>query len=140
MSTPKSDYPHPHEDQDNQAMLAAWRDGGRLMLQHCEECGRTIFYPRAICPHCWSDALCWREAEGRGSISSFSLVRRPNHAAFFDEVPIILAEIRLAENVAMIARLIAPDPSVVEIGAQIALIGRPEADRYPLPTFRLLKA
>jgi len=135
MTGSKPSYPQPGQDKDNEAFLTAWR-AGRLMLQHCQACGRSIFYPRAICPYCWSDALLWKEAQGRGTVSSFSLVRRPNDAAFFDEVPIILAEVHLAEGATMIARLIASDPGVVAIGAEVVLVDAAEAKRYPLPTFR----
>ena len=44
---------------------------GRLLLQVCGACGEAVFYPRAICPHCWSDRLSWQEASGRATLKSF---------------------------------------------------------------------
>jgi uncharacterized protein len=129
-------YPAPAQDMDNRPMLEAWQ-GGRLLLPVCTGCGRTFFYPRPLCPHCWSDALDWRQASGRGTIASFSLVHRPNDPVFFEDAPIILAEVRLDEDVSMLARIIDDDVNAVRSGMTVELLPLPEAQRYPLPTFRL---
>src|SRR5688572_31678833 len=49
---------------------------GRWLVKHCGACGRNHFYPRAICPHCFSDKTEWRETSGTGTIYSFSVMRR----------------------------------------------------------------
>jgi uncharacterized OB-fold protein len=135
MSAGATTYPQAAPDADNRAMLEAWR-AGRLALQACAQCGARIFYPRPICPHCWSDRLDWVDAAGRGEVLSFSLIHRPNDPAFFAEAPIVLAEIRLAEGVALLARVIGADPEALAIGTVVELLPLPEANRYPLPTFR----
>ncbi|MXQ13518.1 Zn-ribbon domain-containing OB-fold protein [Microvirga makkahensis] len=130
------DYPRPHEDEDNRPFLEAWREG-RLMLQQSRSGGPPFFYPRPICPYTGSTDLVWKEASGRGRIVSFSIVMRPNHPSFNDEVPIILAEIALEEGASLLARVITSDASAVTSGTAVELMPRPEAARYPLPTFRL---
>lgn len=40
---------------------------GRLKIQHCEDCGKAVFYPRPI----WSKRLVWKDASGRGSAQVF---------------------------------------------------------------------
>ena len=45
---------------------------GRLSIQRCRDFGSAIFYPRGICPKCWSDELEWEDASGRGTLKSFS--------------------------------------------------------------------
>ena len=127
-------YPVPPEDEDNRPMLDAWREG-RLVLPECQNCGRAFFYPRPLCPHCWSDALGWREASGEATIVSFSLVRRPNDPAFFDEAPIVFAELMLAEGVPMLARIVDVAPESVASGMRVSLVRPPRAARYGLPTF-----
>lgn len=128
-------YPQPRETPENATYLRGWRSG-KLMLQRCACCHRAVFYPRPMCPHCWSDSLLWEEAGGAGTVVSFSLVRRPNHPVFNDEVPIVLAEILLKENVAMLARVLDGTPT---IGARVVLASDPETvKRYPLPAFRLV--
>lgn len=129
-------YPQPRVDQINQPFIEAWR-GGELELQHCTQCGAVVFYPRPHCPACWFDRMEWRRASGRGRIVSFSLVYRPNHEAFVDEVPIVLAEIELEEGANMLARVICETPDAVKSGAGVELLAPENASRYPLPVFRL---
>jgi uncharacterized OB-fold protein len=130
------DYPRPHLDEDNRPLLEGWREG-RLMLQQSRSGGPSFFYPRPICPYTGSTDLVWKEASGRGHIVSFSIVMRPNHPSFNDEVPIILAEIALEEGASLLARVITNDANSIQSGGAVELVPMPEAARYPLPTFRL---
>lgn len=135
MNANAKNYPQPVEDTDNAPFLRGWRNG-RLMLQRCTSCQKEIFYPRPMCPHCWSDELKWFEASGVGKIVSYSLIHRPNHPAFSDEVPIALAEIRLVEGVTMLARMLEGLP---QTGMSVVLISDDNVvARYPLPVFRPL--
>lgn len=129
-------YPSPVEDVDNRPFLETWRDGA-LYLQRCRACGRSIFYPRPACPHCWSDDIEWCRSAGVGEIVSFSRIYRPNHEAFARDVPIVLAEIRLREGVALLARVIG-DHTQVRSGAGVELLADGwRQHRLPLPAFRL---
>jgi uncharacterized protein len=129
-------YPAPRETTTNAPMLAAWR-AGRLALQRCAGCGLVFWYPRPLCPRCWSQQLEWFDAGGRGSVVSYSLVQRPLHPAFEDEVPIVLAEIALPEGATMLSRIVGDDRDAVVSGSGVRLLELPEAARYPLPTFEL---
>jgi len=132
----KSPYPQPREDADNGAFLWAWRNG-QLLIQHCNGCGRSVFYPRPICPHCWTDKLEIRKASGCGKVMSYSLVQRPNDPAFNDDVPIILSEIELEGGALLLARLIGCDPGEVKSGLRVVLPPPEVCARYPLPAFFL---
>ena len=48
----------------------------------CRSCGKAHWYPRALCPFCFSADIDWRQASGAGAIYSFSVMRRasPPHA------------------------------------------------------------
>ena len=129
-------YPQPRETPDNAPMLAAWRSEGALHLQRCAACGRVIFYPRAICPHCWSRDLGWFRATGHGRIVAFTRVHRGLPECFQAEAPVVLAEIALDDGVPMIARVLTPDPQHVQSGMAVELLPMPEAAGFPLPTFR----
>jgi len=129
------EYPRPQEDSDNRDFLEAWRDGC-LAVQVCGACGRSFFYPRPLCPHCWSDRLSWQTLPGKGEVVSFSAIYRPNHPSFFSDIPIVLAEIRVAEEISLLARIIDIVPEAVRIGTRVRLLAKSEANRYPLPTFR----
>jgi uncharacterized OB-fold protein len=132
-----TELPKPRESSDNAPMLAAWRGHGVLLLQRCEACGRTIFYPRPICPHCQSTRLSWERASGRGRIVCFSRIHRGLAPAFQAEAPIVLAEIALEEGVPMIARVLAADPQAVRSGLAVRLVPPEQAARFSLPTFDL---
>ncbi len=99
---------------EGQPFLDGWREG-RLTLPRCTDCTRLFFYPRAACPHCWSDAIEWVTASGGGTVVSYSLVHRPNDESFFDEVPIVLVELALDEDVTILARVLC-DPAAARSG------------------------
>jgi hypothetical protein len=128
-----TERPQAYPDTDNQEFLAAWK-GGRLVVQACGECGRSFFYPRPLSPHCWSYRLEWRELPENGEVVSYSLIYRPNHSAFLGEVPIVLAEIRIA-GVTMLARVVGAAPEKLRTGLRVRVVPSPQAARYPLPTF-----
>jgi uncharacterized OB-fold protein len=71
----------------------------------------------------------------RARIVSFSLVYRPNHPSFNEEIPIVLAEIELREGVSLIARVVCDEPQGVRSGMAVRLLAGERARRYPLPTF-----
>lgn len=105
---------------------------GVLRLQRCADCGRYVFYPRAVCPHCGSSALEWEEATGAGSVHSFTVVHRAP-AEYRDEVPYVVALVDLDEGVRMMTRLVDVEPAGVMVGlpVEVAIQGDPR-----LPYFR----
>ena len=135
MNEEKFDYPRAIRTPDNAAYLDSWKEG-KMMLQHCPVCDRSIFYPRAMCPYCWNPDLKWIQSNGAGIVLSYSLIHRPNHPSFNHEVPIALAEIELSEGVTLLARILDGTP---QTGMQVILANEPECTvRYPLPVFRLV--
>jgi len=129
-------YPQPRETPTNAPMLAAWREG-MLALQECDVCGHVFFYPRSVCPNCWDPSLTWITSDGRGRIVSFSRIHRGLPEAFADEAPIVLAEIAVTEGALMLARIICDDAEAIQSALPVRLLSKPEAARYPLPTFTL---
>ena len=49
---------------------------GRLMLLRCDTCRAYIWYPRGFCPDCGASATSWEQADGTGSVYSFTVTRR----------------------------------------------------------------
>ena len=74
---------------------AAAREG-KLLIQRCRACGRAVFYPRGLCPHCWAEALDWEEASGAGRLRSFSLVRKPGHPGWTRAAPYMVGLVETA--------------------------------------------
>lgn len=71
---------------------------GQLRVQRCSGCGRHIFFPRSLCPHCLSQALEWVTVSGRGKLYSYTVVRRAFHPAFQEDVPYVYAIVELGEG------------------------------------------
>ncbi len=112
-----------------QAYFDALKDG-RMLLQHCSACDRSVFYPRTLCPHCGAGGLDWREASGRGTVHATSVVhRRPEQGPSYN-----VALIDLAEGPRMMSRVETIAPEEVRIGMAVtAVIER--TDRGPVVVF-----
>jgi uncharacterized OB-fold protein len=78
---------------------------GRLIIQSCNDCGKPNMWPRYRCPFCQSANLGWQQAEGTGTLLSYSVVRAVPPLGFEDQLPYGLGVIRLAEGVQLLARL-----------------------------------
>ncbi|WP_189425644.1 Zn-ribbon domain-containing OB-fold protein [Devosia pacifica] len=79
---------------------------GRLILQRCLACERAVFYPRAICPHCWSDALAWQEASGSGRLRTWSIIERSAHPAWQAVAPYAIGIVALEEGPTMLSHIL----------------------------------
>lgn len=80
---------------------------GELHVQRCEDCREAVFYPRALCPHCWSGRLRWERASGRGTLKSFSVVHKPGHPAWLPAAPYVVGLVRLEEGPTMTSLILA---------------------------------
>ena len=78
---------------------------GRLTIQSCNNCGKPNMWPRYRCPFCQSADLGWRDADGAGTLVSYSVVRAVPPNGFEDQLPYALGVIRLDEGVQLLARL-----------------------------------
>lgn len=134
----KPTKPGPRLTTWNRPYFAQARD---LYLQHCNRCGTWVFYPRAVCPACLSDeALEWRQASGEGTILSYSLVHRPQHPGFYDDVPIPLVAVQLKEGPTVISELVDADPDEIAIGLPVRVVRVPVDDENTLPKFAIVKS
>jgi uncharacterized OB-fold protein len=134
----KLEYPQPTRTSANAPLLDAWARG-ELMLQQCEDCAARVFFPRELCPSCWSPRLAWRPSSGQGTVVSFARIHRHIHAAFAAEVPTLLAEVKLDDGWLMIARVLASGTAAIASGKRVELVPMPDAARFPLPTFRVVE-
>ena len=130
------DKPLPTVDPESAPYWSALKEN-RLILKHCRDCGRHHFYPRALCPHCHSDALEWSSARGTGSIYSFTVARRPAGPAFKADAPYVVAVIDLDEGARMMTNIVTDDVDAVRIGQRVAVQFDAVTDEVTLPKFRL---
>ena len=89
---------------------------GRLLIQRCGDCGRHVFYPREVCPHCGGASLAWVEAKGTGSVYSTTTVRRKPDAGGDYDVSLI----DLDEGARMMSRVAGIAATEVKIGMRVA--------------------
>ncbi|UOA16957.1 Zn-ribbon domain-containing OB-fold protein [Sulfitobacter dubius] len=105
---------------------------GRLLIQRCGGCGGAAFYPRELCPYCWSDALRWEEARGVGRLKSFSIIHKPGHPGWFAVAPYSVGLVELAEGPTLLSHLLS---EALEVGMALQLAPTSIGGRV-LPCFR----
>ena len=98
-----------------QARHLAELDAGRFLIQHCASCGKHIYFPREICPHCGSDALALVEPKGTGTVYAVTTVRRKADAGGDLNVSLI----DLDEGVRLMSRVDNLPPDLVRIGQRV---------------------
>ncbi len=134
-----SEKPLPTIDPDSAPFWNAAREG-RLDVPQCGGCGRAYFPPRLLCPHCHEEIGGWLTCEGRGTIYSFTVARRPAHPGFEDEVPYVVALIELDEGVRMMSNVVTDDPDSVRIGDSVEVFFERASEEITMPKFRRLGA
>ncbi len=112
---------------------------GKLMIQHCQDCGSYIFYPRSVCDVCHSNNLEWKQASGKGKIYSYSVVYRPVSKAFEADVPYAVAIIELDEGVHMLSNIVEIEPEGLYIGMPVEVIFEERSESIKMPMFKPCK-
>jgi hypothetical protein len=88
---------------------------GRLLIKRCLACKELHYYPRAVCPFCASDRTEWVAAQGRGSVYSYSVMRRA-------EKPYAIAYVTLEEGVTLLTNLVDCDFGALRIGMPVRVV------------------
>jgi uncharacterized protein len=101
---------------------------GRLMVKQCNACGEHHHYPRSFCPFCFSERTQWRQASGRGTIYSYSVMRRAT-------TPYAIAYVTLEEGPTMMTNIVDCDFGLLRIGQPVKLTFRATEGGPPLPMF-----
>jgi uncharacterized OB-fold protein len=110
--------PRPQPTPVSQPFWDALRDG-RVDLQHCDDCGRWVYYPRSRCPGCLSHHLTWTTVEGRGSVYTFTVAEQATAPPFADDVPQLLALVELTEGVRVSTTLVDVEPGAIRVGMPV---------------------
>jgi uncharacterized OB-fold protein len=129
--------PGPHPTRVSQPFWDA-AGVGQLLLQRCQNCKLSVFYPREQCPHCWSSTLDWYEASGRGVIASFIGVYKPGHPAFIKDVPYVVALVDLEEGPRMLSNIVNCSPDESLIGRPVEVVFEAQGS-VTLPKFRTIE-
>ena len=111
-----------------------------LWLRHCKACDSTYFYPRDICPECFSRDTDWIKSSGKGTIHTFAIVHRGPTPPFRDKAPYVPVIVELEEGPRMPSNLVGvdPDPANIKIGLAVEVVFEKLDDKITLPKFRLI--
>jgi uncharacterized OB-fold protein len=102
---------------------------GKFMVPVCAACGKPHWYPRAICPFCSSEKVEWRDASGRGTIYTFSVMRRVKE-------PYAIAHVTLAEGPTMLTNIVDCDFDTLHIGQAVTVTFKETENGPPVPMFK----
>jgi uncharacterized protein len=102
---------------------------GRFLVPFCSACGKAHWYPRAICPFCDSDKIEWRNASGKGTIYTFSVMRRAKD-------PYAIAHVTLAEGPTMLTNIVDCDFDKLKIGQPVTVVFQETENGPPAPMFK----
>jgi uncharacterized OB-fold protein len=125
----------PTPDPDTQPYWDAAREG-RLLIRSCSNCGRTHFYPRPFCPYCWGTSVSWREASGRATLYTWSVVYQNDLPPFPERVPYVAAVVDLEEGPRMMTNVVDCDVDALEVGMPLEVTYRQISDDVTIPVFR----
>jgi len=130
MTTPHRDRkisPPPVNPGDERFFDAAAQ--GKLLIKRCAGCGEFHYYPRPLCPFCFSEQTEWVEAKGTGSIYTFSVTRRAG------PTPYAIAYVTLDEGVTMMTNIVDCDLDAIRIGQRVRVVFKPTEGGPPVPMF-----
>lgn len=102
---------------------------GELLLGRCDACGEPHFYPRVLCPHCFSDRVRWEAARGTGTIYSYSTLHRGVPE------PYTIAYVTLDEGVTMMTNIVGCDPAALTIGQRVRVVFKEAEGGVKVPMF-----
>lgn len=107
---------------------------GKFLLQKCDDCGKVIYYPRALCPACMSSSISWIPSAGKGEVYTFSVHHRGPTKGF--KTPYVVALIDLEEGVRVMSNVVGCDPNDVRIGMKVEVVFEQLTDEIFLPKFK----
>lgn len=132
MAGPRFDLPTP--DADTQPFWDGCREA-KLLIKKCNDCGAVHYYPRSFCPTCWSENVEWLEASGRGTLYTYSVVRRNDLPPFNERVPYVAAIVELEEGPRMMTNVVDTDFDALRVGMPVRVKYQAISDDVTIPVF-----
>jgi uncharacterized OB-fold protein len=130
-----STLPKPISNADSQPYWQGAREN-KLLIRKCNACGQVHFMPRHVCPTCWSDDLQWIEASGKGTVHSYTIIRRASDPRFAHLVPYVVVLVDLQEGPRMMANVLGENALKTKIGDALTLVFEDRGDGDQLPQFQ----
>ena len=109
---------------------------GELRAQRCTACGHLRWPPSVVCPRCLAEGGEWIQLSGRGRIYSFIVVHRPQHPAFFEDVPYNVVIVELEEGIRLHSNVVGCANEELRVGMPVEVVFDKVSDEVTLPRFR----
>ncbi len=115
----------------NNESLPFWEGAkeGRFQIKRCNDCGKAHWYPRLICPNCFSQNTVWETSPGEGVIYTFSVMFRNT------PVPYAIGYVNLDEGPAVLTNFVDCDLRTLKIGQRVKVRFQPTENGPPVPVF-----
>jgi uncharacterized OB-fold protein len=107
----------------------------KLLVQWCPDCDAGVYWPRVHCPRCLGGDLGWKEASGRGSVYSFSVMHVAGNPMMADRVPYVIGLVDLDEGVRIATNIVGCEPAAVRVAMAVAVTWETMSDGRNLPLF-----
>jgi uncharacterized OB-fold protein len=95
---------------------------GKLLYQHCKECGANWLPAREACPTCLSPDPEWSESAGEGTVESWVVYHTAYDDAFKDRIPYDVTLVTLKEGPRILTNVIDSEAGkLLRVGAAVHL-------------------
>ena len=112
---------------------------GRFLLQKCDACDLVIWFPRRSCPECWQENLRSFDASGRGTVYSFTIIRKGQNE-YKESGPFVYAYVELEEGPRVMTNIVDCPVDDVRIGMPVEVVWHDTGKGNALYRFRPAKA
>lgn len=132
---------HDQPDSNDRAARSYW-DGcaqKQLLITHCDDCDYWIYYPRFICPRCWSTNVIPKRVSSHGKVYSFALIHSlgdsPGQAPI---VPVASVELPEQAGLRIVTNIVDCVPEELHVGMGVELTWSLSSGSW-IPQFRPAK-
>jgi uncharacterized OB-fold protein len=108
----------------------------RLTFQKCNDCNHVRWPPALLCPQCHSVSHDGIVSPGRGTVYTFVVYHQAFHPAFKEDLPYVVAVIKLEEGPQIVSNIVGCDPVKVACDMPVELIWEDITDEFSLPKFQ----
>lgn len=120
-------YPAPVTNPETKPFWDAAAEG-KFLIKRCTACGEAHYFPRAICPFCFSDQTVWEQSTGEAEIYTLSIMRKSPTGAY------AIGYVTLKEGPSLQTNFVDCDFDRLKIGLKVKVVFKP-TDGAPLPFF-----
>ncbi len=109
---------------------------GKLLVQHCKDCNANIFFPKKVCPKCWSENLTWIESSGKAVVYTYTAMLDMVEPKFMGDLPYVIAMVDLEEGIRMTTRIVNCNQDDIKIGMNVEVVFEEVSPECSLPVFQ----